>query len=110
MLKHFAVHDYKGLHKILISSVEQATIRGWNSGVMSWARDRRKSSGRHTSHSSTLSGYKLWAQYSHLAGERYGMVPIRSPAVALPIQVSSPSCEHLGASGGAALKNEALMW
>ena len=39
-------------------------------GVMSWARDRRKSSGGRTSHSNTLSGCKLRAQYSPLAGER----------------------------------------
>ena len=38
----------------------------------SWARDHRKSSGRRTSHSNTLSDYKLRAQYSPLqASERY---------------------------------------
>ena len=68
MLKHFAVHDYKGLHKYLVLSKER--FGAGTPGVMSWARDRRKSSGGRTSHSNTLPGCELWAQYSPLAGER----------------------------------------
>ena len=48
-------------------------IWGWNSGVMSWARDHRKSGGRCTSHLNTFSGCKLWAQYSPQAGESKGI-------------------------------------
>ena len=84
MLKHYAVHNYKGL-----TSIEQAMI-GAGTQEKSWARDRHKSSGRHTSHSNTLSGCKLWAQYSPLAGERYGTVPIHGPAAALPVPSLKP--------------------
>ena len=65
MLKHFAVHDYKGLHRYLVLRFGAGTP-----GVMSWARDHRKSSDGCTSHLNTLPGCKLWAQYSPLAGER----------------------------------------
>ena len=36
-----AVHDYKGLHKYLVLSKQQ--FGAGTPGVMSWARDRRKS-------------------------------------------------------------------
>ena len=53
------VHDYKGLHKYLVLSKQQFEAR--TPRVMSWARDCRKSSGGHISHSNTLSGCKAWA-------------------------------------------------
>ena len=60
MLKHFAIHDYKDLHKYLVLSKQR--FGAGTPGVMSWARDRCKSSGRRTSHSNTLSGCKARAQ------------------------------------------------
>ena len=60
MLKQFTVHDYKGLHKYLVLSKQR--FGAGTPGVMSWARDRHRSSGRRTSHSNTLSGCKAWAQ------------------------------------------------
>ena len=59
VLKHFTIHDYKGLHKYLVLSKQR--FGAGTPGVMSWARDRRKSSGRRTSYSNILSGCKAWA-------------------------------------------------